>query len=89
MKITKVKSVVTIFAAVFLVAGFVMPNMASATVLGVNDMVSINQSGTDGGNADSKPAYISGDGRFVAFNSSASNLVSGIPGTGVEFTFVI
>ncbi len=76
MKITKIKSGVTVFAAVLLVAGFVMSNMASATVPGVNDMVSINRYNSDGGNQDSSRPYISGDGKFVAFDSSANDLIS-------------
>jgi len=61
---------------VLTVLGLAWPSAASATVPGVNSMVSINQSGTNGGNLDSYRPYMSGDGRFVAFDSSASNLVS-------------
>jgi len=43
---------------------------------GTTSRVSVNTAGTEG-NSDSYETSISGDGRFVAFNSSASNLVAG------------
>ena len=43
---------------------------------GVTKLVSANSSGTGGGNGDSENPAISADGRFVAFQSRASNLVA-------------
>jgi hypothetical protein len=77
MKITKVKSALTISAAAFLVAGFAMSSMASATVPGVNELLNVDSSGNQGNGA-GYSTTISGDGRFVVFDSSASNLVSGV-----------
>jgi hypothetical protein len=48
---------------------------------GTTTLVSINQSGTSGGNAASTRPAISGNGRFVAFVSDATDLV-GIPVVG-------
>src|SRR4030095_13944810 len=41
---------------------------------GTTTLVSVNNAGTDGGNGDSTPPAISGDGRFVAFESDANDL---------------
>jgi len=76
MKILKTKSVIALFATAFLVAGFVMSNMASATVPGVNELLNVDSSGNQGNGA-SYSTTISGDGRYVAFQSAATNLVSG------------
>lgn len=43
---------------------------------GVTKLVSVNSSGTGGGNGDSQKPAISADGRYVAFQSRASNLVA-------------
>jgi Calx-beta domain/WD40-like Beta Propeller Repeat len=43
---------------------------------GVTTFVSVNLAGTGGGNGDSRKPTISADGRYVAFESSASNLVA-------------
>lgn len=43
---------------------------------GVTKLVSVNSSGTGGGNGDSENPAISADGRYVAFQSRASNLVA-------------
>ena len=43
---------------------------------GVTKLVSVNLSGTGGGNGDSQNPAISADGRYVAFESLASNLVA-------------
>lgn len=43
---------------------------------GITKFVSINLSGTGGGNGDSQNPAISADGRYVAFESQASNLVA-------------
>ena len=40
-------------------------------------LVSVNLTGTNGGNGDSLPAGLSTDGRYVLFESSASDLVAG------------
>lgn len=44
---------------------------------GETKLISISLSGTAGGNNYSREAAVSGDGRFVVFESEASNLVSG------------
>ncbi|HEY5909149.1 MAG TPA: hypothetical protein VJA21_00945 [Verrucomicrobiae bacterium] len=44
---------------------------------GTNALVSVNLSGVAGGNGDSLPAGLSPDGRFVVFESTANDLVSG------------
>ncbi len=46
-------------------------------VAGTTTLVSVNASGTGGGNGVSNNAVISGDGRWVVFESSATNLVAG------------
>jgi hypothetical protein len=43
---------------------------------GVTTLISLNVSGTGGGNGDSQSPAISADGRYVAFESSADNLVA-------------
>src|SRR6201991_4273377 len=43
---------------------------------GVTTLVSVNLSGTGGGNGDSQNPAISADGRYVAFESRAGNLVA-------------
>src|SRR4030095_13064858 len=43
---------------------------------GVTTLVSVNLSGNDGGNGDSQNPVISADGRYVAFESRATNLVA-------------
>ena len=43
---------------------------------GTTTLVSINQAGTDSGNGQSSSPVISADGRFVTFQSSASDLVA-------------
>src|SRR5207248_11577266 len=47
-------------------------------------LVSINAAGTDSGNGVSRRPVLSADGRYVAFESSAYNLVTGI--TDFNFT---
>ena len=44
---------------------------------GNTTLVSINLTGTNGGNGDSLPAGLTADGRYVLFESSASDLVAG------------
>jgi Tol biopolymer transport system component len=46
-------------------------------VLGTTTLVSVNQAGTASGNGTSQHPSISSDGRYVAFDSSAPDLVSG------------
>jgi hypothetical protein len=43
---------------------------------GVTTLVSVNLSGTDGGNGDSQNPAMSADGRYVVFESRANNLVA-------------
>jgi len=54
---------------------------------GVTQLASLNAAGTDSGNAASGASSISGDGRFVAFQSDASDLVAG-DGNGATDVFV-
>jgi hypothetical protein len=46
-------------------------------VNGTTTLVSVNQAGTGPGNASAQDPSITSDGRYVAFDSAASNLVSG------------
>jgi hypothetical protein len=55
--------------------------------LGVTTLVSINAAGTGGGNDDSFPSALSDDGRYVCFESAASDLVPGDT-NGVKDIFV-
>ena len=55
-------------------------------VLGVSTRVSVDSAGVQG-NDGSRPPAISADGRFVAFTSTASNLVPGDT-NGIEDVFV-
>jgi hypothetical protein len=65
---------VAIVAASFNFGG----NKASATVPGVNTLISVNNTGNgQGGNNDSNISRLSADGKYVAFSSWASNIVSG------------
>jgi len=50
-------------------------------------LVSLNAAGTGGGNGDSLPVDVSADGRYVVFESSASDLVTGDT-NGVSDVFV-
>ncbi|HSW66174.1 MAG TPA: hypothetical protein VLI54_03490 [Bacillota bacterium] len=63
-------------ACALLVIGLAFGPTASATVPGVNALVSVDSSGAQA-NAGSQYSAVSGDGRYVAFSSSANNLVSG------------
>lgn len=55
---------------------FLRPGVSSATVPGINEAVSVDSSGNPA-NDHSNRSAISGDGRYVAFSSDASNLASG------------
>jgi hypothetical protein len=44
-------------------------------------LASVNSTGTSGGSSSSRSSAISGDGRFVAFGSFATNLVAGLTDT--------
>lgn len=54
---------------------------------GVTSLVTVNLSGTGGGNGDSQNPAISADGRYVAFESHASNLVA-VDGNTLSDVFV-
>lgn len=56
--------------------------VADATQPGAAILVSVNQSGTAAGNGPSDSPNISGDGRFVAFRSLATDLTSDAPSAG-------
>ena len=62
--------------ALVLGAGFAWPGKTSATVPGVNELISVD-SNENQANQVSTYNDISADGRYVVFASSASNLVSG------------
>jgi hypothetical protein len=72
----KLKIGASVFAISILTLGTVMYGHSSAVVPGVNELVSVSSSGTQANQA-SHRADISSDGRYTAFESSASNLVSG------------
>ena len=56
---------------------------ATHTQTGVTELISLNVLGIPG-DADSKRPSISADGRFVVFESEASNLISGVVATGIQ-----
>lgn len=58
--------------------GLALPSRVIASIPGVNGLASVDSSGTQA-NADSNSSNhtVSGDGRYVVFMSSATNLVSG------------
>ena len=58
------------------------------TVQGSNILVSANLTGTNGGNADSRNPIISPDGRYVYFNSRATDLVEDSDLNGTTDVFV-
>jgi Tol biopolymer transport system component len=70
-----------------------MPNPAVLNVYlrdrtnGTTALVSVNLTGTGGGNSDSLPVGVSTNGRYVVFESSASDLVAGDT-NGVTDVFV-
>jgi Tol biopolymer transport system component len=78
----------------FVVFGSLATNLVAADGNGVQDVfvhdltthattrVSVNDSGAEGDNISSQPA-ISGDGRYVAFASHATNFVNGILATNI------
>jgi len=58
-----------------LAIGLAYPAITSAVVPGVNERVSVDTNETQA-NSNGQDASVSGDGRFVAFESNASNLVA-------------
>lgn len=64
------------FGAVGILAGSLLwTGTSSATVPGVNSLLSVDSSGNQSNQVSYQPS-VSGDGRYVAFESQASNLVS-------------
>ena len=55
---------------------------------GTTTLVSANLAGTDSGNGNSSLPTISGDGRYVAFQSTATNLVASGPTDGRSHIYV-
>jgi putative cell wall-binding protein/Tol biopolymer transport system component len=55
---------------------------------GTTTLVSVNDAGTDSGNSDSYDAAISADGRYVAFESDASDLVPSDPNGSTTDIFI-
>jgi hypothetical protein len=81
MRKAKYKILVAIFLCCGLTAASFMSQRASATVPGINSIVSLDSSGNSGngdsGTSNFGPQTIpSADGKFVAFNAKATNLVS-------------
>lgn len=70
----KLKLVGSLLVISALIAGISLRGV-SATVPGINDMESVDTSGNKGNNTNHNVA-ISGDGKYTAFESSASNLVA-------------
>jgi hypothetical protein len=64
----------------------VRPTVAEATVPGTNELVSVSSAEVQGGSSSAYPS-VSKDGKFVAFSSSSSSLVSGDTNS-VEDVFV-
>ena len=52
------------------------------TQMNTTTLVSVNSAGTGSGNGDSADPVISADGRYVAFDGFATNLVNGLPISG-------
>ena len=50
-------------------------------VAGTTTLISVNSSGSDGGNSSSRQPAISGDGTHVAFESFATDLIAGVTDT--------
>lgn len=73
-----IKSGSLILAGVVLIAGIAM-RQVSATVPGTNEAVNVNTSGGAPNNV-SDGYSVSQDGRYIAFSSDATNLVSGVSG---------
>ena len=75
-RVVKIPALTLVAAAVVaLVVGMVRPSASYATVPGVNALVSVDSSSNQA-NDDSAEASVSGNGRYVAFTSLASNLVA-------------
>ncbi len=72
----KIKTAALLGVASILTVGLFLYPRASATVPGVSALASVDSSGNQSNNTSSSPS-ISGDGRYVAFQSAATNLVSG------------
>lgn len=77
MKRKRLQSIVFLSVALVLALGIAWPGKSSATVPGVNELVSVDSSGTQANGYTNANNAISADGRYVAFDSTATNLVSG------------
>jgi len=71
-----ISGLATLSLVTVLAIGLTYQPAVSATVPGVNALVSVDSSGTQA-NQNSYSSSVSGDGRYVAFSSAATNLVSG------------
>lgn len=82
----KILSVMVVSVIVGLVVGGgVRPVLTSAVVPGVNVLVSENNTGNgQGGNDGSSYPRLSDNGKFIAFQSSASNLVGGDTNNSID-----
>lgn len=83
--IKRILSIITILAVTVLATSFNFSNnSASATVPGINTLTSVNDSGNGQGgdqssglsNFNNSSSQIVSNGRFIAFNSNATNLVA-------------
>lgn len=75
-KVRIISIIGAVTSAGVLVFGLANPAISSATVPGINERVSVDSSGSQANQVNYAPS-ISGDGRYVAFESQASNLVPG------------
>lgn len=82
----KIKSIVGVFFIAVIALGItILPAVTQAGTPGENSLVSINSSGNgQGGNDHSSNPRISDDGKFIAFQSNASNLVSGDTNNSID-----
>jgi Tol biopolymer transport system component len=85
-QITKLFSAIALLGLMFSVVGSGRANFIQAQGNGTTTRVSVASDGTQG-NGNSGSSVLSADGRYVAFTSAASNLVSGDT-NGVDDVFV-
>ncbi len=74
----RIKAGTLLIAAVALTFSIILGNTSEAVVPNESTVISLNNSGDgQGGNGNSSSPIVSADGRYTAFSSVASNLVSG------------
>jgi len=71
---TSLRAIAVVALVAALVLGWDFPHLANAATPGANELVSVDSSGNSANQA-SRNSSISGDGRYIVFDSYASNLV--------------